>query len=120
MDFKFRYVIQDLKSGVVQFFIFSLSDIENQSLPLLANVFGADKRILARNLFTGRRDSNDEVEIYDGDVVNIPYCSTPLVIKYHEGGFCAMFSNGDSHELSSLNGIQVIGNIYTNPEFVNL
>lgn len=119
MDFKFRYVIKDLKSGLVDVKKYTLSQIEGRPLKSLSPVFSENTELLARNLYTGYRDVT-KAEIYDGDIVSIPHCSTFLVIKFHFGGFRAMFSNGDSHELGRvINGLQIMGNIYANPELIS-
>jgi len=68
--------------------------------------------------YTGLNDK-DGFEIYEGDVVKILYCSSPLAIRYEDGSFCTLFSSGDSHDLGSVaKGIEVLGNIYENPELL--
>lgn len=72
--------------------------------------------------FTNLKDKNG-VSIYEGDVVNFPqFCIHPLVIEYDPGVFMARQKTdgvalgvGANHEY-----FEVIGNIYENPELLDV
>lgn len=78
--------------------------------------------------YTGLKDKNG-TEIYEGDVVHLNHWkssdlfdySSHFVVEYYEGEI--NFKQGEYNNLKgSLNGkidIEVIGNIYQNPELLN-
>jgi uncharacterized phage protein (TIGR01671 family) len=82
------------------------------------NEAGMDWESLAQ--YIGRRDLNDN-EIYEGDVVNIWQRLTE-----HKNGFgltMVEFVNGqwniyDRSIFTIENGVEIIGNIYENPELL--
>jgi len=75
--------------------------------------------------YTGLKDKNG-VEIYDGDVVKAESWEPKVFeIQFLEGGFCATYGKIDRCPTdinlfySSVGcGIEVIGNIYNNPELL--
>ena len=75
--------------------------------------------------FTGLCDKNGK-EIYEGDIVNcVDTNPTILEVKFIEGGFCCTSSNILPFDINSFYPsigcrIEVIGNIYENPELLEV
>ncbi|WP_393965202.1 YopX family protein [Exiguobacterium sp. S22-S28] len=72
--------------------------------------------------YTGIKDKND-VEIYEGDIViksQFGYDGTFQVLFVEESsGFFLKDAVSELWSMGSLNPIEVIGNIYENPELLN-
>lgn len=70
--------------------------------------------------WTGLKDNNGE-KIYEGDIVKLDQWEPSIAeVVFNRGGFCFRFQKDDQYYLDGkyLEGGEVIGNIYENPELL--
>lgn len=73
--------------------------------------------------FTGLFDKNGK-KIFEGDILRTDLCDKPLLVMFNEGcgAFQVLFDDGYSEgfleRYSDINHLEVIGNIYDNPELL--
>jgi len=76
--------------------------------------------------YTGLKDKNEK-EIYEGDIIKSPVWKwTNKIIKFQEGSFIIANSKGSNYKPSRVlnrhkirhENIEIIGNIYENPELI--
>lgn len=86
----------------------------NRGLICYGNVYGADKIME----YTGLKDKNGK-EIYEGDIVFLD-CEGEVYWEKDTTSFSVKFKDGEYWELGmlDLNRLEVIGNIYENPELL--
>jgi uncharacterized phage protein (TIGR01671 family) len=109
-----HYDFQFIKSGdgIGQFILF-ISDKEDnvvkQQNPYFVNRFEIMQ-------CTELKDKNGK-EIYEGDIACKNMC---LDVSYHKGSYCVWYTNNwfALNEIFCLKEIEIIGNIYENPELL--
>lgn len=138
MDIVIRYVFKHRATGNIEIKIYSISQLEERSAQKLSPCFNeTDYELIARNLFTGLKDSEGN-EIYGGDVILITYDEAFSELPYYIGKVnfraddnypafdllpwidCEMnaLSWLKSESDSSVKSYAVIGNIYQNPKLL--
>jgi hypothetical protein len=66
--------------------------------------------------YTGLKDKNGK-EIFEGDVTTSEIGDEPMAVVFWEGCFCHKWPDGNGHIFNPKN-IEIIGNIYENPELL--
>lgn len=126
MDIVIRYIFKHRFSGNIEIKKYSTSQLEAQEAKKLSPCFyEADYELIARNLFTGLKDKNG-IEIYEWDVLKVisAYYGHEIIatVKYENSLASFVFEAGEDQGYSridaSFKGVEVIGNIYQNPDFL--
>ena len=70
--------------------------------------------------FTGLKDNKSGKEIYEGDIVKIenPYYLDNWEVIFEDGGFKWWRKDMGQKDLDTVTKVEVIGNIYENPELL--
>jgi len=103
--------------------LYYLSDVNGDSLKLIfrRGNHGELSRIIKDfrlMQYTGIRDKTGK-EIYEGDIVKYWGGTAPIV--YYESGFYIKYTGEDYYSIQyESSSLQVIGNIYDNPELIEL
>lgn len=138
MDIVIRYIFKHRFSGNIEIRRYSIRQLEERSAQKLSPCFNeTDYELIARNLFTGLKDSEGN-EIYEGDVILITYDEAFSELPYYIGE--VKFRADDNYpafdllpwiacEMNALSWLKsecdpsvkrysVIGNIYKNSDLL--
>ena len=135
-DIKFKYIVETNNKIFKK--IFTLGEIEDSEPREWMNEIYLQEHgqnnnqrwdLCERSQFTGLKDKED-VEIYKGDIAKVifndgkntdmsvvTYGEVDISDRYYEN-YIMGYSCGQ-HNLSSMLDIEVVGNIYENPELLN-
>lgn len=115
-EIKFKYIFQHDDTGRIVTKVFGIEDVENALNNDDYRLYG----VVARCQLTGLKDKNGK-EIYEGDIrCGKYYFETEeqtrfQVIKWDEKNACFYW---DGPEIPRFIDVEVIGNIYENPELL--
>ncbi|WP_111290013.1 YopX family protein [Bacillus safensis] len=144
MDIVIRYVFKHRATGNIEIKIYSISQLEERAAKKLSPCFDeTDYELIARNLFTGLKDSEGN-EIYEGDIIHCVHWffngdeieeHFTASVGFRDGSFT--LENIKSRYYSDFTGeengkgicwigeinyceedYEVIGNIYQNPDLL--
>ncbi|ATH93202.1 hypothetical protein ACH95_14140 [Bacillus glycinifermentans] len=125
-NIKIRYTFRHKGSGNIEMKWYSIAQLEARAADELSPAFSDEYELISRDLFTGLKDVNVR-EIYEGDVVKFKsvYYENKImkaVVKFKDSLGAFVFDMGDDQGTwimnASMREIEVIGNIYENPDLL--
>jgi len=128
-EIKFRYRLERITSREIVTKIFTIRDIESHGF----SVWYENYNVLSRDRFTGLKDKNGVVDVYEGDIVEFKSEGTKERCGYFTGTIC--WNNDHACFQIEVNGMEypflmsddvdsfqskstALGNIYENPELL--
>ncbi len=116
---KFRVWDKELKCWTYDFVLDQMGEFHqvNKVSGELAIGYSYDKN---RYVFSFSADLNDRdnIEIYEGDII-VDMVNDRREVVFEDGGFWCKYPNGDRY-MPIQEKRKVVGNIYENPELLNL
>ncbi|PAE70586.1 YopX family protein [Bacillus licheniformis] len=117
-NIKIRYTFRHKGSGNIEMKWYNIAQLEARAATELSPVFSNEYELISRDLFTGLNKNGRE--IYEGDVYHQGDTNILYVVEYKGASFV-----GKQIRSSSYAGlehwkdrIEVIGNIYENPDLL--
>ncbi|MGY6720063.1 YopX family protein [Bacillus licheniformis] len=120
---KIRYTFRHKGSGNIEMKWYSIGQLEERATAKLSPVFSDEYELISRDLYTGLKDNTGR-EIYEGDIVqgSHRYQRDDEIIlieqQVHYLNGCYMFGNNAHEYFNKHRIIEVIGNIYENPDLL--
>jgi len=120
---KFRYVYRPYGTNKIIIVHYTLEQLEELTISKSKYIADPSYELISRDQLTGRYDK-DGKEIYEGDILNIP--STGYDVKEYNHRviwneytltYEGITKSGRVYELWYDEELEVIGNIYENPEY---
>ncbi|CAI6293840.1 MULTISPECIES: YopX family protein [Bacillus] len=131
---KIRYTFRHKGSGNIEMKWYSIGQLEERAAAKLSPVFSDEYELISRDLYTGLKDKNGR-EIYEGDIIVYEIDNGIGVERYcgkvfwseNEGEYKTCFGwlieyvntvgfDGLSRAAIYNDELEVVGNIYKNPE----
>ena len=127
---KIRYTFRHKGSGNIEMKWYSIGQLEERAAAKLSPVFSDEYELISRDLYTGLKDKNGREKVYEMDIVKFGLSNQIGVICYdiHQAKFKIVpvqFYHANAgcggwtgHSLRKTVPMEVIGNIYQNPDLL--